>query len=131
MIDTNIILDVLLKRKPQYEEAAAIFNMIADQSIIGYTTASCITDIFYLVAKHRDNNTARDAIKIILSSFEIIAVDVDDCWNAVNAILPDFEDSLVMVCADKMSLDYIVTNDKKFLKIFTVPIISSRDFLSL
>ena len=43
----------------------------------------------------------------------------------------DFEDALVMVCAEKAALDFIVTNDKGFLsgKGLSVPIISPANFL--
>ena len=44
--------------------------------------------------------------------------------------IDDFEDALVVVCAESANLDYIITNDKTFLDLdLTVPSIDPADFL--
>ena len=47
LIDTNIALDILLKRK-YYPNAKIIYLLAEENQIACYISASTITDIFYL-----------------------------------------------------------------------------------
>ena len=49
LVDTNIVLDVLLEREPFVSEARDLFEVIRTQQIIGYVTATTITDITELL----------------------------------------------------------------------------------
>ena len=51
MIDTNVILDVLLKREEFFESSKAVLTLCEDRKIQGFVSASTITDIFYLTRK--------------------------------------------------------------------------------
>ena len=46
MIDTNIVLDDILDRFPNSENARKISRLVTDEQIVGYLTANCITDFF-------------------------------------------------------------------------------------
>ena len=131
LIDTNVILDDILDRATNAETARRISSLVTDDLVNGYLTATCITDIFYIVAKNRNDSIARKIIWNLLLSFAIVSVDGQDCQKAINLPMGDFEDALVMVCAEKAALDFIVTNDKGFLsgKGLSVPIISPANFL--
>lgn len=54
MIDTNVLLDDILSRGVNTEAARRISRFVTDGVINGYLTANCLTDIFYIVSKHRD-----------------------------------------------------------------------------
>lgn len=132
LIDTNVILDDLLNREPGRADAGKIMEMVTNKKIFGYITANTLTDIYYLIEKHKNKAFARKAIKMMLNTLQVIAVDGVDCLNAIESLMDDFEDALVMVCADKASMDYVVTNDRAFLADpgLLVPAISTFDFLS-
>jgi predicted nucleic acid-binding protein len=49
LIDTNIVLDVLLNRHPYCQDAARIIILSEKEIIEGYTSASAITDIYYIL----------------------------------------------------------------------------------
>jgi len=131
LIDTNVVLDDILERAPLAEISRKITQMAADYVISGYLTANCLTDIFYVVSKNRNEAIARKTIKNLLLVFSVVSVDGDDCKNAIDFPMSDFEDALVVVCAKKVDLDYIVTNDQSFLSSadLSVPAISPSDFL--
>jgi predicted nucleic acid-binding protein len=131
MIDTNVILDDILSRAPNAESARKISLLVTDRAINGCLTANCLTDIFYIVSKNRDDATARKVIRNLLLSFSVISVTGEDCQHAIDFPIKDFEDALVVVCAEKAMLSYIITNDKGFLDIanLSVPSISPADFL--
>ena len=46
-IDTNVVLDFLLERKPFVEDAVKLFAKIDAGEIIGFIAATTITNIYY------------------------------------------------------------------------------------
>jgi len=131
MIDTNVILDDILDRVPGLDTAREINRLVIDGQIDACITANCVTDIFYIVTRNRDKYIARRVTRNILKTFQIISVDGDDCETAIDLPMSDFEDALVLVCAEKAKVDYIITNDKDFLSedCSNVILISPADFL--
>jgi predicted nucleic acid-binding protein len=115
LIDTNVVLDDVLNRAPNAETARKISRLVTDGLVNGCLTANCLTDIFYIVSKYRDDVAARKVIKNLLMIFSVLSVDGDDCRIAIDSPMRDFEDALVVVCAEKAALDFIVTNDEDFL----------------
>jgi predicted nucleic acid-binding protein len=132
MIDTNVILDDILCRTPNDETAQKISRLITDGVVNGYLTANCLTDIFYVISKNKNETTARKVIKNLLLSFSVVSITGDDCQQAIDFPMGDFEDALVVVCAEKATLNYIITNDKDFLSStnLSVPAISPAEFLN-
>jgi predicted nucleic acid-binding protein len=47
LVDTNIVLDFLLQREPFFQDAELLFQAIDAGEIVGYVTATTLTDIFY------------------------------------------------------------------------------------
>ena len=53
LFDTNVILDIILKRKPHFEHSAKLFALIDENKIEAHVTASTLTDIYYISKKKR------------------------------------------------------------------------------
>ena len=53
--DTNIIIDVLKRREPFYENSNKIFMLAIDGKIDGIVCTSAIADIYYLTRKQYEN----------------------------------------------------------------------------
>jgi predicted nucleic acid-binding protein len=63
LIDTNIVLDFLLQREPFFPDAELLFQAIDAGQVVGYVTATTLTDIFYISRKHtRSVEQARQAV---------------------------------------------------------------------
>jgi len=131
LIDTNVILDDILDRAPSAEDARKISQLVTHGIIQGHITANCLTDIFYIVSKNRSEAVARKTVKNLLLVFSVVSVNGDDCQDAIDLPMRDFEDALVMVCAEKANLDYIITNDRDFLSDANLSVAAIRpaDFL--
>ena len=48
-LDTNVVLDIALARPLFCEEASEIFIKINENKILGYVSATSVTDIFYVL----------------------------------------------------------------------------------
>ena len=95
-------------------------------------TANAAADIFYLYRKARDTRSANAALDFLLKNYGVVTVSQTDCIDALSIPIEDFEDSLVVVCAQKAGADYIVTRDDNFLQaISPIKLIAPKDFMQV
>ena len=114
LIDTNIALNFLLQRQPFFQDAELLFQAIDSGQVIGYVTATTLTDIFYIARRHtRSVEQARQAIIEILSVMEICPVSRVVLESALGFGLVDFEDAVQVACAVAQGLDVILTRDRQ------------------
>ena len=130
MIDTNIVLDVLLDREPFANSSAEILSLCERQKLNGVITASCVTDIFYIVRKtlHSTEKTY-EIVGGILKIINICDVTDNDVLTAFSHRAKDFEDCLVSVCAKANKCDCIVTRNKKDYDNFNIPVFTPDELI--
>jgi len=131
MCDTNIILDVLLERAPFAEDSAKVLSLCEEHKLDGFISASCLTDIFYLVRKYtHSTELAYTAIGKILEIVKVCSVTNNDAITAFQQKAKDFEDCLVATCAKSIHCDCIVTRNKKDFEEFGIPLLTPSELLS-
>lgn len=114
LFDTNVILDVLFKRKEFYQDSSNAIKRCKKNGDKLYVSASAITDIYYLVRKAtKRNEVAFDAIKKVVRIFQVAEVNNDCIFTALKSKMRDFEDALVDSVATHIKADYIVTRNTK------------------
>ena len=133
LLDTNVILDYILSREPYVKNIVRLFDIICKDEIKGVFTANSVTDIYYIIAKRLGDAAARKALWNLLNILVIIGVDGDDCVLVLDMSIADFEDAVIVVCAPKNNIDYIVSNDKELLDVDSniAQVISSDNILRL
>lgn len=132
LIDTNIILDFLLQREPFRQDAEELFQAIDSGEVIGYVTATTLTDIFYIARKQTGNlQQARQAVSEILTVMVICPVHRRILESAFTSGIPDFEDAVQISCAIAEGLEAIVTRDTQGFASSTLPVLSVGQLLQL
>ena len=112
LIDTNVVLDVLLRREPFFRTAAEVLNLTQRDEVREYVTASAITDIYYIANKQmKDRDAVRDLLKRLLMIVSVAAVSEREIQNALNLAWGDFEDSVQYSVALLNEMDGIVTRN--------------------
>lgn len=130
LIDTNIVLDFLLQREPFFQDAELLFQTIDVGQVIGYVTATTLTDIFYIARRHtRNPEQARQAVSETLTAMAICPIDRAVLESALNSGLADFEDAVQIFSAVAQGLDAIVTRDVRGFLNSPVPVLSVQDLL--
>ncbi|MDR2058335.1 MAG: PIN domain-containing protein [Dysgonamonadaceae bacterium] len=130
LLDTNIVLDFVLKRKPFYENAQAIFFEIVKGNMEGYITASMATDIFYLLQKTNGKKFAKDTFADLLVIVDVLTVYREDVYIAQQWEWDDFEDALQTQVAIHGNMDAIVTrNITDYKKAQHLDIVQPADFI--
>lgn len=130
LLDTNILLDVLLAREPWVDVATALWRANDEDRFVGYVVASALTDIFYIARRLTDVDKALEAVQLCMVAFEICPVDRATIERALTMQGRDFEDNIVMACAEMMGLDGIVTRNVADFAHSPVSVWSPREALA-
>lgn len=132
LVDTNIILDVLMKREPYVESAQIIMAKCANREIIGYLAAHSIPNLFYILRKAYTIKERRRLIKNLCNVFRISDLNVKKILLAAeNEEFSDFEDCLQEECAVEAMVDYIVTRNLDDYSKSRVKVVGPREFVAL
>jgi predicted nucleic acid-binding protein len=123
-LDTNIVLDRLLRRMPRFAEQADFWRAMRAGRIIGYVSAAAVTDVFYIARRQSGLNGASAAVRDCLEAFTVCAVDGEMLKEALSLPGIDFEDNLQLVCARVKGLDAIVTRDRSGFRGSRIPVLS-------
>src|SRR5262245_16749349 len=104
LFDTNVILDSIRQRIPWHHESDHLLKIIDRGEIIGYVSASVVTDIFYIAKNNIGAASARIAARECLNRFEVLSIDYAVLDAAEKAQTEDFEDAVMIVAATMNSL---------------------------
>jgi len=121
LLDTNIVLDVLLDRRPHVEASAAAWAAVETGAVKGMLAAHAVTTIHYLVRKEMANAKAKRIISAILKVFGVAAVDGPVIQEALQLPFSDFEDAVTAATARTAGCECIVTRDPKGFRGSPVP----------
>jgi predicted nucleic acid-binding protein len=131
LLDSNIVIDAILKREPFSNSAEKIIGL--SQGGIGlFISASAVTDIYYIVRKSTDNKkTAITLIKDLLENIDIAAVTGNEIRQAISLDWGDFEDAVQYAAGETIAVDYIVTRNKSDFASAALPVVNPDEFLAL
>ena len=131
LIDTNVVLDFLLEREPFFQDAELLFQAIASEQVIGYVSATTLTDIFYIARRHtRSIDKARQAVASTMTAMSICPVDRAIIEAALDSGLADFEDAVQIFSAISQNLAAIITRDTKGFLDSPLPTLSIQEVLA-
>jgi len=130
LLDTNIIIEIITKRK-DYKESLQILRNCEANIVEGFVTATTITDLMYILRKHIDPENVRETVQKLLLVIDVAGVLKSDILAAFIIGIKDYEDAVQASCAGRIKADYIVTrNDKDFIG-SPIPAILPSDALKL
>ena len=116
LFDTNIVLDVLLNRKPFVELSANLIGLAEQRIIHGYICATTIATIDYLISKSHNRKVAKQQIEKLFSIFKISAIDGDVLQQALTMKMSDYEDAVQCQSGVASLVDGLVTRNTKDYK---------------
>jgi len=130
LIDTNIVLDVLLRRADFLDASYNVLKLSTLDKMGIFVTANGITDIYYILHRtNKDSEKSKEAIIRLLDLVSIADVTASDITNALSSKVTDFEDALAGVIAKRIKADCIITRNTKDFNNSPVPAIDPKDFL--
>lgn len=131
LIDTNVIIDFLLKREPFSEAAAEILQKCAKKELIGYLAFHSIPNIWYILRKVPETNR-REWLKDLCSFLYVTGASHEEVQKAIeNEQFGDFEDCLQDKCAKSKGARYIIIRNANDFVQSEVTAVSPLEFLDI
>jgi predicted nucleic acid-binding protein len=129
-IDTDVIIDFLIDRKPFSREAAIIFTLIEQKKLKGFSSSLTFSNLYYVLRKIESHNKVISKLDSLSKMVEILKVEEQTIKNALASGFPDFEDSIQYFSAvDSKKIDVIITRNIRDFKKSEIPVMTPGDFL--
>jgi len=129
LLDTNIVLDLLMKREPFAHDATAIWEANRQGWFDGYVSAIAPITLFYVARKSTSVVDAQQMVRDILKAFRVCTLNLNVLRAALRRPLADYEDAVQLAGALAHGLDAIVTRDLQDFGGATLTVLSPSDFL--
>ena len=132
LIDTNVVLDILLRRGPYYDSAAKVVVLSEKGFINCYVSASAVTDIYYIAQRELKNKESIiDLLTKLFMTFRIVAVSEASIHEALGLRWDDFEDCVQYTSGKSINVDYIITRNIKDFAKSQITAMSPKEFLDI
>ena len=131
IVDTNVVLDVLLARKPFVQPAARVFALVEQSRIDGFLCATTITTIDYLMNLSLSKPDAREALHRLIELFDIAPVNRSVIEEALKSKMKDFEDAVLSHAGDLVGVDAVVTRNTQDFRQAPVKALDPTELISI
>ena len=127
-VDTNVLLDVLAKREPFYQDAARIWSLAERGRIEGLVSAISFNNVYYVVRRASGRKSAEKALQLMRNVFVAVPLSVQILSQAIDGGLADFEDAIQFHSAIHAEADCLVTRDADHFPATDLPILPPAAF---
>ena len=131
LLDTDILIDVALDRRPYSESASRLLDRIErgrEDAVIAWHTVS---NFYYLVSSSRGDTDTRDFIVDLTRFVAIASTDTESVRYAASLSMGDFEDAMQVAAARACGAGHIVTRNLRDYVQSPIPAVSPQDALTL
>ena len=133
LLDTNVVVDFLNQREPEFEQARKLFicGKIGEFSL--WISTSQATDLVYILSdggkkKAVEQTLARlREVRTFVNVYPVSASDID---TMLATSWSDPEDALLVEIALQIHADAIISSDKDLFKIDAIPVLSPTEFFA-
>ena len=129
-LDTNVVLDITLKRKGFAEEAAIIFDLGERKKLKLSLSSLSMNNIDYIFSKIESKKKSRQIVLKLLSLVDVLKVDRSTIEKAALSDFKDFEDAIQNYCAEDAGINHIVTRNLKDFKKSKLSVQTPKEFLA-
>jgi len=130
LLDTDVILDFFLDRKPFSDDSAKILTWCELKEIQGFITPVIISNSYYILKKNAMHGKVIESLKGLMKIVNVLTMDKEIIINALYSTFNDFEDALQNFSATAgMSVDMILTRNPKDFKHSSLPVFIPGDYI--
>ena len=130
LIDTNVIIDFLIKREPFYSKSKEVLMKCTHENIEGFVAMHTLSNLWYIL-RNENIETRRKCLKIICLALTVCFTTHDEVYNTIKKEeFDDLKDGLQEACAFSNKIDYIITRNVKDFKKSRIKVLSPTDFVN-
>lgn len=128
-IDTNIVLDVLLKREGLFEASGEVLSLFTQGHHLGVSRLTFTTSN-YIVAKEYSKKEANKHLRNLRDIVFMLPCSVDALDKAITSGYSDFEDAVQYYTALEHGYEAICTRNVKDFKDTSIPVYTPEELLN-
>lgn len=129
-IDTNIVIDLLSRREPFFEEAASLFSLADKKQIELAVSALTMANTSYVLLRQMDSDNTKSILRKLRLIVNILPLNDKIIGLALNDnTLSDFEDGLQYFTAIEHEQELIITRNLKDFKNSKLPTMTAKQFI--
>jgi predicted nucleic acid-binding protein len=127
-LDTNIVVDLLLRRNYELDAIEEIFRLDEKEKIDLYISESIVTTTFYIARKHKVDTLS--FMREICKAVNVIPFSKDILYFPLEKY-KDTEDGILYFLAYKAKMNFFITRNVKDFKFLfpSLPVLSPANFL--
>jgi len=129
IVDTNVVLDLLLARRPFVLNAAKLFELAERSFIEVWICATTVTTVDYLLSQSLPRNKAREAVHGLLTIFDVALVNRSVLERALASPMRDFEDAVLAEAGALAGARVIITRNTRDFSRSPLPALTPQEFL--
>lgn len=128
-LDTNIIIDFLIDRKPFSKFALQLFELGENGEVQLFVSSHAIATTHYILKKYMKENDLREILSNLLDYIQIVSIDQDNIKKSLKSKHKDFEDAIQINAANLIpDLLCIVTRNTKDFKNSEIKVYSPEEY---
>jgi len=130
LLDTNVLLDVLAKREPFYDDSASIWAYVEAGRAEGVVSAISFNNVYYIVRRFSNRPKAIRAVETLSQLFQVAPVNARVIQKAIASSIKDFEDAIQWASDTEVGIDRIITRNTQDFPTDLPVALSPTEFLS-
>ncbi len=129
-IDTIIVIDLLAKREPFYDEAAMLFTLADKQKIRLSVSALTFANTNYILLQSKKPEESKLILRKLKLIVQVLSLDEKIVGLSLNDNdFKDYEDALQYFTALENGVDAIITRNLKDFQKAKLPVMTASQFL--
>ncbi|NBG65495.1 type II toxin-antitoxin system VapC family toxin [Acidiluteibacter ferrifornacis] len=129
-VDTNIVIDLLSRREPFFEEAAILFSLADKKQVELSISSLTIANTSYTLLRQMDSSKTKSILRKLKLILEILPLDDKVVGLALNDdTFTDFEGGLQYFTAVENQQEVIITRNLKDFKNSIIPTMTAKQFI--
>ena len=129
-LDTNVLMDVLLERRPFVAESQKVWFLAERSKVRGMVAALSFPNIYYIIRKMRGTDAAMSMMTMLRDTFTPVPLDGQILNQAVDAKFSDFEDAIQYFSARRADAECLLTRNADHFPASGLRVLSPEEFLA-
>ena len=128
-LDTNVIVDVVARREPLFEDSQAVLSLCANGELEGAVSDLTFCNVAYVLRKQLGADRVRECLRMLKQQVKIIPVGEKAIQSALDDTSTDFEDAVQFAAAQNWGAELILTRNVRHFCLSTIRVATPTDYL--
>ena len=129
LVDTNIVLDLLAKRKEFISEAQQLFTLSDKNEVDLYVSSLTFANTYYILSQKMKLNDARKILRKFKVLVKVLPMDDKIIDLSLESDFKDFEDAIQYHTAIENEINIIVTRNLRDFKTSKIPVLTAKNYI--